>query len=108
MKRTATQDVVSDVDDDIALDDEDYHSALLGYHPKMLVLRVAFASCPDKPKGKGRGDYPNKIRRVKGPKGAGRSSDTRNRGKKGRGEGRPGAGHDVPSSSQVCFKSMNG
>ena len=109
----ATEDVVSDVDDDIALDDEDYHSA-----PRGEKLAEESSCCtwllsrccpirPDKPKGKRKGESPNKIGRGntgRALKGAGRSSDSRGRGTTGRGKSRSGSGRDAPSSSPIGFK----
>ena len=57
--------LLSDIDDDLATDEE-YHEALLGYHEArdlMKEARVARGSCPvvvpfrsDKPTGRGKGD----------------------------------------------------
>ena len=37
----ATEDIMSDVDDDLATDDEDYHSALVGYREARDLLKEA-------------------------------------------------------------------
>ena len=62
----ATEDVVSDVDDDLAIDDEEYHEALLGYREArdlMEEARVARGFYPvfvpiraDKPTGRGKSE----------------------------------------------------
>ena len=56
-----------DVDDDIAHDDEDYHSALLDYREASDLLKEACGSYPvvvptrpDKPKVKGKGESAKK------------------------------------------------
>ena len=99
----ANEEIVSDIDDDLAIDDEEYHEVLLvwceardlmkearfarGFYPGVVPIRS------DKPTGRGNGE---------GSKGSGRSSNFRVRGKK-RKAGRSGT-RDGPSSSQVCFK----
>ena len=91
----ANEQTASDIDDDVAADDEEYHEALLSY-----------------PEGRGKGDplsdknVSGKTGRGKGgrgSKGSGRPSDSCGRGRKGKRRGRSGA-RDGPSSSQVCFK----
>ena len=118
----ANEQIVSDIDDDLALDDEEYHEALLanreardlmkearvvrGFYPVVVSIRS------DKPTGRGKGDS-SSVKNVNGKTG---------RGKGGRGSkvledlptlvatvergkavgGRSGA-RDVSSSSQVCF-----
>ena len=62
----ANKQIVSDIDDDLALDDEEYHEALLGYREArdlMKEARVARGFYPvgvsirsDKPTGRGKGD----------------------------------------------------
>ena len=62
----ANEQIVSDIDDDLALDDEEYHEALLGYRKARDVMkkaRVARGFYPvvvpirsDKPTGRGNGD----------------------------------------------------
>ena len=110
----ATEDVVSDVDDDLAIDDEEYHEALLGYREArdlMKEARVARGFHPvvvpirsDKPTGRGKGESSSgknvggKTGRGKGgrgSKGSGRSS-----GSRGLWQGRSRPARDGPSSSQ--------
>ena len=118
----ATEEIVSDIDDDLAIDDEEYHEALLGYREARDLLKEArvargFYSVvapirSDKPTGRGKGDssgvknLSGKTGRGKGGrvlKGSGRSLDSRGRGKKGKGRVRSGP-LDGTSGSQVCFK----
>ena len=117
----ATEEIVSDIEDDLAIDDEEYHEALLGYRARDLLkeARVARGFYPvvapirsDKPTGRGEGDSSSvknlsgKTGRGKGGrvlKSSGRSSDSRGRGKKGKGRVRSGA-RDGTSNSQDCFK----
>ena len=91
----ANEQILSDIDDDLALDDEEYHEALLGYREArdlMKEARVARGFYPvvvpirsDKPAGKGKGD----------------SSSVRNSGKTGRGKGGRGSkGSGRPSDSR--------
>ena len=114
--------IVSDIDVDLALDDEEYHDALLGYREARDLMKgacVAHGFYPvvvtirsDKPTGRGRGDS-SSVKNVsgktgrgkggRGSKGSGRPSDSRGRSRKGKGRGRPGT-RDGPPSSQVCFK----
>ena len=114
--------IVSDIDDDLAFDDAEYHEALLGYREApdpMKEARVArgfylvvVTIRSDKPTGRGKGDS-SSVKNVsgktgrgkggRGSKGSGRPSDSRGRGRKGKGGGRSGA-RDGSSSSQVCFK----
>ena len=113
---------MSDIDDDLALDEEEYHEAFLGYREArdlMKEARVARGFYPvvvpirsDKPTDRGTGDslsVKNLIGKTgrgkggRGSKGSGRPSDSRGRDRKGKGRGRSGA-RDGPSSSQVCFK----
>ena len=101
---------MSDIDDDLALDDEEYHEALLGYREArdlMKEARVARGFYPvvvtirsDKPTGRGKGDSSSvknvsgKTGRGKGGRGSkvsGRPSDSRGRDRKGKGRGRSGA-----------------
>ena len=118
----ANEQIVSDIDDDLALDDEEYHEALLGYREArdlMKEARVARGFYPvavrirsDKPTGRGKSES-SSVKNVsgktgrgkggKGSKGSGRPPDSRGRDRKGKGRGRSGA-RDGPSSSQVCFK----
>ena len=119
----ATEDVVSDADDDLPIDDEEYHEAPLGYREArdlMKEARVARGFYPvvvpvrsDKPTGRRKGgssrgkNVSGKTGRGKGgrgSKGSGQSSDTRVRLKKGKGRGRSGPARDGSVSSQVCFK----
>ena len=113
---------MSDIDDDLAIDDEEHHEALLGYHEARDIMkeaRVARGFYPvvvpirsDKPAGRGKGDS-SSVKSASGKtgrgncgrglKGSGRPSDSRGRGRKGKCRGRSGA-RDGPSSSQVCFK----
>ena len=94
--------IVSDIDDDLALDDEEYHDALLGYR-EALVLLVDFILLlspfgqtsllaeekviPQASKimcgktGRGNGG--------RGSKGSGRLSDSRGRGRKEKGQRTP-------------------
>ena len=114
---------MSDVNDDLAIDDEEFHEALLCYREArdlMKEARVAREFHPvvvpirsDKPTGRGKGESSDgktvsgKTGRGKGgrgSKGSGRSSDSRGRIKKAKGRGRSGPARDGPSSSQVCFK----
>ena len=97
-----TEEIVSDIDDDLALDGEEYHEALLGYREARDLLkeaRVAPGFYPvvvrirsDKLTGRGKGDsssvknFSGKTGRGKGGrvfKSSGRSLDSRGRGKKG-------------------------
>ena len=119
----ATEDVVSDVNDDLAIDDVEFVEALLCYclardlikesrvvrefYPVVVPIRS------DKPAGRGEGQssggktVSGKTCRGKGgrgSKGSGRSSDSCGRLKKGKGRGRSGPARDGPSISQVCFK----
>ena len=118
----ANEQIVSDIDDDLALDDEEYHEAFLGYREArdlMKAARVARGFYPvvvhilsDQPTGRGKGDS-SSVKNVigkngrgmsgRGSKGSGRPSDSRGRGRKVKGRGRSGT-RDGPSSSQVCFK----
>ena len=118
----ANEQIVSDIDDDLAPDDDEYHGALLGYREArdlMKEARVARGFYPvvvptrsDKPTSRGKGD-PSSVKNVsgktgrdkggRGSKGSGRPSDSRGAGRNGKGRGRSGA-RDVSSSSQVCFK----
>ena len=118
----ANEQIVSNIDVDVALDDEEHHQALLGYReaPDLIKeARVARGFYPvvvsirsDKPTGRGKGDS-SSVKHVsgktgrgkgrRGSKGSGRPFDSRGRGRKGKGRGRSGA-RDRPSSSQVCFK----
>ena len=110
------------MDDDLAIDDWEYHEALLGYREARDLFkeaRVARGFYPvvvpirsDKPTGRGKGDSSSvknlsgKTGRGKGGrvlKGSGRSLDSRGRGKKGKGRVCSGA-RDGGSGSQVCFK----
>ena len=113
---------MSDIDDGLALDDEEYHEALLGYREArdlMMEARVARGFYPvvvpirsDKPTGRGKGDS-SSVKNVsgktglgkggRGSKGSGTLTYSSGRGRKGKGRGRSGA-RDGPSSSQVCFK----
>ena len=62
----AKEQVVSDIDDDLALDDEEYHEALLGYREARDLMKEARVACGfypvvvsirlDKPTGRGKGD----------------------------------------------------
>ena len=62
----ANEQIVSDIDDDLVLDDEEHHEALLGYREArdlMKEVRVARGFClvvvtirSDKPTGRGKGD----------------------------------------------------
>ena len=99
----ANEQIVSDIDDDLALDDEEYHEALLGYREArdlMKEARVARGFYPvvvpirsDKPTGRGKGDS-SSVKNVsgktgrgkggRGSKGSGRPSNSRVRGRKGR------------------------
>ena len=106
----------------MALDDEEYHEALLGCREArelMKEARVARGFYPvvvpirtDKPTGRGKGDSSSvknvsgKTGRGKGGRGSkdsGRLYDSRGHGRKGKGRGRSGA-RDISSSSQFCFK----
>ena len=95
---------MSDIDDDVALDDEEYHEAILGYRVArdlMKEARVARGFYPvvvpirsDKPTGRGKGDS-SSVKNVsgktgrgkvgRGSGGPGRPSDSRGRGRKGKG-----------------------
>ena len=118
----ANEQIVSDIGDDLALDVEEYHEALLGFREARDLIKEARAARgfylvvvpirSDKPTGRGKGDS-SSVKNVsgktgrgkggRGSKGSGRPSDSRGRGRKGKGRGRSGA-RDGPSSSQVCFK----
>ena len=60
----ANEQIVSDIDDDLAFDDEEFHEALLGYREARDFMKEArFGFYPvvvpirsDKPTGKGKGD----------------------------------------------------
>ena len=117
----ANEQIASDIDDDLALDDEEYHEALglrearelmkearvaRGFHPVVVTIRS------DKPTGTGKSDSSSvenvsrKNGRGKGgraSKGFGRPSDSRGRGRKEKDRRRSGA-RDISSSSEVCFK----
>ena len=85
----ANEQIVSDIDDDLALDDEEYHEALLGYREARDLMKEARVA---------RGFYPVVVpKRQKcverlvvarvqedRKKGSGRPSDSRGRGKKGK------------------------
>ena len=99
----------------IALDGEDYHSALLGYREARALLKevrvargfypVVVPVRPDKPKGKGKSESPDKIGSGKAGKGfkcAGRSSDSAGRGRTGRGKGHLGSVRDVQIEFTKC------
>ena len=72
---------MSDIDDDLALDDEEYHEALLGYSEArdlMKEARVARGFCPvvvpirsDKPTGRAKGDS-SSVKNVSGKTGRGK------------------------------------
>ena len=112
---------MSDIDDDLALDDEEYHEALLGYREARDLMKearvprgfypVVVSIRSDKPAGKGKGDSSSvrnsgKTGRGKGGRGStssGRPSDSRGRSKKGKSRGRSRT-RDGPSNSQICFK----
>ena len=86
----ANEQIVSDIDDDLALDDEEYHEALLGYREARDLMKEARVA---------RGFYPVVVPiRSDHP-----TSVSRGRGRKGKSRGRSGA-RDGPSSSQACFK----
>ena len=121
----ANEQIVSDSDDDLALDDEEYHEALLGYREARDLMKEARAARgfypvvvtirTEKPVGRGKGDS-SRVRNSgttgrgkggRGSKGPGRLSDSRGRGKKGKRRGRSGT-RDGPSNSQVCFKCGSG
>ena len=113
---------MSDIDDELTLDDEEYHEALFGYREARDLMKeasVARGFYPvvvpirsDKPVSRGKGDS-SSVKNVsgktgrgkggRGSKGSERPSDSRGRDRKGKGRGRSGA-RDGPSSSQVCFK----
>ena len=118
----ANEQVVSDIDDDLAHDDEENHEALLGYREARDLTKEARVARgfytvvvpirSHKPTGRGKGDS-SSVKNVSGKtgrgkggresKGSGRPSDSRGRGRKEKGRGRSGA-RDGSSSSQVCFK----
>ena len=59
----ANEQIVSDIDEDLALDDEEYHEALFGYREARDLMKEARGCCPvvvptrsDKPTGKGKGE----------------------------------------------------
>ena len=103
----ATEDVVSEFDDDLAIDDEEYHEALLGYREArdfMKEARVARGFYPvvvpirsDKPTSRGKSESSGgkhalscKTGRGKGGRGSkcsGRSSGSRGRIKKEKRQG---------------------
>ena len=117
----ANEQIVSDIDDDLALDDEEYHEALLGYREArdlMKEARVARGFYPvvvpirsDKPTGRVKGDS-SSVKNVwqdwswPGWKRIERFLEDLPTlvaaAKKGKGRGLSGA-RDGPSSSQVCF-----
>ena len=94
---------MSDIDGDLALDDEEYHEALRGYREARDVMkeaRVARGFYPvvvpirsDKPFGRGKGDS-SSVKNVggktgrgkggRGSKGSGRPSDYRGGDRKGK------------------------
>ena len=86
----ANEQIVSDIDDDLALDDEEYHEALLGYREArdlMKEARVARGFYPvvvsmrsDNPSGRGKGDS-SSVKNVCGKTGRGKGG----RGSKGSG-----------------------
>ena len=106
----ANEEIVSDIDDDLAIDDEEYHEALLGYREARDLMNEAPVACgfypvvvpilSDKPIGRGKGDS-SSVKSVsgktgrgkggRGSKGSGRASDSRGRGRKEKGRGRSGA-----------------
>ena len=117
----ANEQIVSDIDDDLALDDEEYHEALFGCREARYLMKedrvargfylVVVPVRSDKPTGRRKGDS-SSVKNVcktgrgqggRGSKGSGRPSDSRGHGRKGNGRGRSGA-RDGRSSSQVCFK----
>ena len=101
-KFLANEPVVSDIDDDLALDDEEYHEALLGYREARELMKEARVARgfylvvvpirSDKPIGRGKRDS-SSVKKVsgktgrgkggRGSKGSGRLSDSRGRGRKG-------------------------
>ena len=86
----ANEQIVSDIEDDLALDDEEYYEALLGYREARDLMKEARVA---------RGFYPVVVLiRSHHP-----TSVSRGRGRKGKSRGRSGA-RDGPSSSQACFK----
>ena len=116
----ANEQIASDIDDDLVLDDEEHHEAL-GFREARELMKEARVArglypvvvhvCSDKPAGRGKGDS-SSVKNVSGTKwswhgwgsiGSGRPSDSRGRGRKEKGRGRSGA-HDISSSSEVCFK----
>ena len=98
----ANEQIVSDVDDDLTIDDKEYHEALDGYREvarphegSSCCSWILPCCCPirsDKPTGRGEGEssggkdvLSGKTGRGKGgrgSKGSGRSSETRGRSKK--------------------------
>ena len=97
----ATEDVVSDVDHDLAIDDEDYHEALFGYREARLALLVdsilllspsVQTSLQEEEKVN-----PQVARLGRGSKGSGRSSDSRGRIRKGK-------GRDVPDQLMTVHR----
>ena len=103
--RRPQEEGMSDIDDDLAFDDEKYHEALLGYREArdlMKEARIARGFYPvvdpirsDKPAGRGKGDSTS-VKNVSGKTGRGRGREVKGRGRSG--------ARDGPSSSQVCFK----
>ena len=77
----AKEQVVSDIDDDLALDDEEYHEALLGYREARDLMKEARVACGfypvvvsirlDKPTGRGKGDS-SSVKNVSGETGRGK------------------------------------
>ena len=77
----------SDVDDGLAIDDEEYHEALLGYRKARDLTKearvargfylVVVSIRSDKPTGRGKGGKTGRGKAGKGSKGSGRSPDTR-------------------------------
>ena len=83
----ANEQIVPDMDDDLALDEEEYHEALLGYREArdlMKVARVArliLSCCCPQSTGRGKGDS-SSVKNVSGKTGRGKGG----RGSKGSGQ----------------------
>ena len=101
----ANEQIVSDIDDDMALGDEEYHEALLGYREArdlMKEARVARGFYPvvvpirsDKHTGRGKGGS-SSVKNVSGKAGRGKGG----RGSKGSGRPSDSCGRDRKSKSR--------
>ena len=110
----ATEEMVSDIDDDLAIDDEEHHEALLGCREARDFLKEARVARglylvvvpihSDKPTSRGKGDS-SSVKNLSGKTGRGKGgrvlkSSGRSLDSRGRGSG----ARDGTSNSQVCFE----